>query len=952
MWQIGQRVVTEFEPELGLGVISAIVGNRLVEVEFPTVQISRRYTLQAAPLRRVVLGAGQKIRTNGGQTLTIQKAEEKKGLILYQCDDGSFHPETDIERIVEDETPLSRFLLGQWAAPRTFPLRHRAWSLKGKSLDPATRGLVGGRVSLLPHQLYIASEVARRELPRVLLADEVGLGKTIESGLIFSSLRALERADRVLIVVPEALEHQWLAEMFRRFQEMFSVIDEARSEEEDLSQGQSAFEMNQRIICSLPFLEQNAERLQQAMETEWDLLIVDEAHRLQWSQQEPSIAWEIIRLLSTQARGLLLLTATPERRGPETEFGLLHLVDPQRFPNYESFLQEHQSMRDVAKLASRAQSGEKSPKFIAEFKKRFGEDTDLKKAIDQFAQGEDPADLLAKMVDRHGTGRVLMRNRRNRLKGFPDRNFVPLELEPPAEWQEWHASLKPAALDEDEVLNLAAGLTSGTRQTSTLWLHSRATALLELLHREPEDKVLLICSSVRRVEQLQTWLRNMSPAKTAIFHEELEIVERDRQAAWFAQSNGARVLLCSEIGGEGRNFQFCRHLFLFDLPLHPDGLEQRIGRLDRIGQTHAIQSHVPYFKDTPEEVLARWYAESLELFTRPWNGGSLDLEKELADTAEAFLPKSKAYPKRREKLDALLRKGKERAEAIRREQQESIDILIDINSFDESKGKALAHKIRDIDDNRELRDFLDVAFDQFGVDCERLDDAETLKISAHSLTFVENFPGLTAHGELLATYNRDKALAREELSLLTWEHPVAQGALSLILEGTTGRMAAGVAKSTKLPARAFVELLYVLQPSAPAFLEVESDLPLQVFRISVSLDGDILHNFEIPENDLQPLPPQHATMLLPILRDKLPGAISAATAHIRDRVAPILEAATERRRRRFASEQARLKALAAVNPLLNPKEIKLHAARCEQGIEILRDATVRLDAIRLVVGER
>src|SRR5690606_41133390 len=78
----------------------------------------------------------------------------------------------------------------------------------------------------------------------------------------------------------------------------------------------------------------------------------------------------------------------------------------------------------------------------------------------------------------------------------------------------------------------------------------------------------------------------------ALFHEGLPLVQRDRQAAWFAEPDGAQVLLCSEIGSEGRNFQFAHHLVLFDLPLNPGLVEQRIGRLDRIGQTDTIRIHV------------------------------------------------------------------------------------------------------------------------------------------------------------------------------------------------------------------------------------------------------------------------------------------------------------------------------------------------------------------------
>jgi predicted amidophosphoribosyltransferase len=106
-----------------------------------------------------------------------------------------------------------------------------------------------------------------------------------------------------------------------------------------------------------------------------------------------------------------------------------------------------------------------------------------------------------------------------------------------------------------------------------------------------------------------------------VFHEDLTLVQRDRAAAWFSEADGARLLLCSEIGSEGRNFQFAHHLILFDLPLKPDLLEQRIGRLDRIGQTEDIKIHVPYIAGSGEEVLARWYHEGLNAFEKNLEGG-------------------------------------------------------------------------------------------------------------------------------------------------------------------------------------------------------------------------------------------------------------------------------------------------------------------------------------------
>src|SRR5690606_21771239 len=113
----------------------------------------------------------------------------------------------------------------------------------------------------------------------------------------------------------------------------------------------------------------------------------------------------------------------------------------------------------------------------------------------------------------------------------------------------------------------------------------------------------------------------------ALFHEGLPLVQRDRQAAWFAEPDGAQLLICSEIGSEGRNFQFAHHLVLFDLPLNPGLIEQRIGRLDRIGQTQTIRIHVPYVTGSSEEGVVEWYHRGLDAFETSLHGGNDYQEK-------------------------------------------------------------------------------------------------------------------------------------------------------------------------------------------------------------------------------------------------------------------------------------------------------------------------------------
>jgi ATP-dependent helicase HepA len=957
MWIVGQRVVSEFEPELGLGLVIKVVGVRVIEVLFSKAEVSRQYAARGAPLRRLILNAGQKILSKDGSGITVVQVKEVGGLFLY-AGDGKEVWEYEISEVVDDRNTLNQFLLGQWSRHVAFDLRRASWKGRTLGVDPELRGLVGARLALIPHQLYIAAETTKREFPRCLLADEVGLGKTIEAGLIFSAMRALGRADHVLVLVPESLKHQWLAEMYRCFNEMFSVVDKDYLEQELLSQNASAFSMNQRLICPIELLVEDSERLEEALAENWDLLIVDEAHHLRWSEEEPTPEWEVTRQLSKKSRGLLLLTATPEFAGLHTKFGLLQLVDPARFSDFETFQKNHHGMKKTAALAKAIFSGNRSPEILTQIKKSAKSDEELLARIREYENGAEPEVLLKSLIDRHGTGRVFIRNRRARLKGFPGRDFKPVPLESPKTWQEHLHSLKISELDDRALLRLAAGRQTSLRaQANKDAFQKRCEWLLDLLKSLNGDKLLLICARIETVLLLEAWLKNNSAIRTGIFHEELEIVERDRQAAWFAQNDGAQILLCSEIGGEGRNFQFSHHLVLFDLPTHPDLLEQRIGRLDRIGQKTRIEIHAPFFENTPEEVMLFWFAEGLSSFSQAWNGGAAGWDEsadELIETIKAFLPKSPNFKKRREKLKSLIKNTSHNLAAILEKQQDSLDVLVDLNSFDENKGAELASQVSRVDEDPALSHYMHSVFDYFGVESEDMDHSRsgTLKITAHSLSFVDNFPGLGAHGERLVTFNRNLALSREEVAFLTWDHPMVQGALSLVLEGDQGKATAAIWSAAPEGADFYLETLFVLQVTAPAYLEVERFLPVLSWDILIDSHGNKTQLAPPRAEDLKPLPQKLVLEGFKDLNKTLLHLLGEIQTFVEKEAAQAVLKAKSKMEDDIRERLGRLNHLARINPLISPDELMAAKQKASSSLAALETCTPRLDAIRMLVPER
>ena len=267
----GQRWVSDTEPELGLGILLK-AGFGRVEVFFPAAGEQRQYALKSAPLRRVQFKEGDRIKLHSGEGVVVAAVEDRKGLLVYRAGEREI-AEAELCDTISFSKPEERLFAGQVDDLRPFDLRAKALHRRSEYAKSPVRGFIGARADLIPHQLYIAREAASRLVPRVLLADEVGLGKTIEAGLILHRLHLTGRAGRVLILVPEPLIHQWFVELLRRFNLLFSLFDEERCEAiEEHHPGTNPFLDSQLVIASVSYLAGNAQRAQQVVDAGWDLL--------------------------------------------------------------------------------------------------------------------------------------------------------------------------------------------------------------------------------------------------------------------------------------------------------------------------------------------------------------------------------------------------------------------------------------------------------------------------------------------------------------------------------------------------------------------------------------------------------------------------------------------------------------------------------------------------------
>lgn len=952
----GQRWISETEPELGLGIVTEKSG-RTLTLQFSAAAEVRIYAADNAPLTRVLFQPGDTIESDQGWCMTVDTVHPAHGLLTYTGTRtngvADQLPEQSISAFMQFNRPQARLFTGQLDGNIWFELRNATLLQQQRLQQSDLIGLGGARTELLPHQLYIAHEASRRLAPRVLLADEVGLGKTIEACLILHAQLLTERAHRALIVVPPPLLHQWLVELLRRFNLRFSLFDEERCQEVEASNdGENPFLAEQLVLCGLDLFTDSPDRLEQALNGEWDILIVDEAHHLEWHEGNPSPAYQAIEALAGQTPGVLLLTATPEQLGRDGHFARLRLLDPDRYPSLAQFQQEqtrYQSIADiVARLISDQPLSEQDAKLLratvgeAQASPLLADIQDAATAMTQRQQAR--TRLTELLLDRHGTGRGMFRNTRDRIKGFSPRVFHSYPLNLPDIYQ----SSQQASLPASRQLQPERGLKKNAGEE---WWRCdpRVEWLISLLKRYRQEKLLLICAHAATAIGLEQALRTREGIHAALFHEKMSIIERDRAAAWFADpEQGCQILLCSEIGSEGRNFQFAHHLILFDLPENPDLLEQRIGRLDRIGQKRQIELHAPYFERSAQEVLLRWYHEGLNAFVHTCQAGQQILEQVNPALQQVYT----GYPDNPDELDRLLAQTRRLHGEISATLKEGRDHLLELNSCREEVANGLVQQLTGIDRTSGLADYLEQLFSAYGVESEP-HSSHSLVIRPGQQTLTEQFPHLTDEGATL-TYDRDTALAHEDWLFLTWEHPMVRDSMDMLLESGRGNCCAAGISHPAVPAGTLaLEMLFVLECPAPGVLQAGRFLPPT--RLRTVLDqrlaerGPVLDPAAL-ESALHPLPKPVIQKIVTPLRKHIQAMISQGEEDIASQARPRLQQAVTAMNDYYAEEIDRLNALHRVNPYVRQTDIDLLVSHQAELNNHLDSSRVRLDSIRLLVG--
>jgi ATP-dependent helicase HepA len=816
-----------------------------------------------------------------GEIVEFLIQREDGGFVYRVVSDSEFHDvwEGLIMPIGDTTDPMQLLKAYRWDTPRNYIDRWAMAEIYGRwfASSGGLPAMLGARVLPLGHQIYAARRVLFDRIPRFILADEVGLGKTIEAGMIIQALQA-ERTDfSVLVVAPGSMSRQWLTETYLRFgARAYNHIDCARMVGESRA-SLSALVADQKLIVATTALEAHPELGKMITEREWDMVVIDEAHQIPPGHP----LYFLLQRLAGQTNGLLLLSATPSKRDMAGLMGLLALVAPDAFADqspttlqakYDRQSSVWDRLNFTRKLidAAAAEGRELDPEEVEfaaeEWLGLIDGDVLFDALLERMRAGESQAaiELIAYVQEFHRLDHRIIRTRRSTLAGettsWPERTLVELpwaasqaeaiflnhlEELPEGEglqsmavrtlYQRFCSTSPDAAsrflkqrrqaLDDgpegnagDPIGRIAADpgpndepiiLASLVRSLAPLvgedgWLRtamslgeawqqeggfSRADHLASWLDdhlRDPDNQVLVFVRDAESADDLADRLEaRLGRQAVARFHCDIDEIELATTAFRFQHDKSCRLLVCDELGGEGRNFQNASAVVHFDVPVSCARLEQRIGRLDRVGREsdRQVLSVVLQPATAADHALLETHRDVFQVFNRSIGG------------LEFILPKMqlivhKAYGESPSALRAVVSDLRAEVDASLSATDEAFDLSLDATKPQLDRSIALAAAIEDDSDTAESAATLRSWASRLGIQTKKRNDGisefrwtnGSLNITSDQLKIGA---GTDDESRLIrGTFSRQNALARDDLQFFAPGHSLID---TMVFESEHGR---------------------------------------------------------------------------------------------------------------------------------------------------------------------
>ncbi len=696
---------------------------------------------------------------------------------------------------------LKAILRGDIPDDERFALKAEAWILQLAYSNDKLLSLSNSRTQVLAHQVESTHRIISALEPRFLLADEVGLGKTIEAGLALKEMIFRRNHRRILIVCPASLVLQWQNELRSKFNEDFIIIDRQElARRRKSAGGRNPWRGAHKVICSLDFVKSKA-NMELLTDLSWDTIIIDEAHRLRRDSLRSTLAYSAGESLAARTKSLLLLTATPFRGKLEELYYLVYLLDKNLLGPFQTFYNTYcLSNSDLSPLREKISEViiRRTKKEVGGFTRRmartirfelFPQERELYDATTRYVaeeynramQSENRAvgfvmTVFQKLLD--SSSRALLsalRNRKLHLEGLLARSDTEMlarfDFEKNLDLAHTAAgdgddiderlllqSLKKTRSELAEEIRTIEGLIV---LAEAIPANKKGEKLRELVRAlRKKKKKILIFTQFRTTQDYLAEV--LSEFTVELFHGSMSRDEKEGAITSFREK--ADILISTEAGGEGRNLQFCSVLVNYDLPWSPLKIEQRIGRIHRFGQPCDVQIYNFSTAGTVAEKVLQVLERKLKLFEESIGTPDIllgQIEEEL--NLNAIFMEMMAGLKNRRKLGAEIDEKMDRARRSYEKLSElTVTRKLDFNYDEYYRVTLQERKVS----NRRIEEFVNRL--------RKVDPHVDGKIGRRNrITGLYPLPA-GGKGKRQGTFDSQKALENESLEFLAFGNPLVE----------------------------------------------------------------------------------------------------------------------------------------------------------------------------------
>ena len=849
----GQRWLSQTEPELGLGLVLKVEPDR-VNIVFPSSETTRVYTKENPPLTRVSFSVGDVLKTQDGKEFTVEDLIEKDGLVTY-INKGKKVEESRLSDSLTFSKPFDRLLNAQVDDKPVYNLRHRALYRRFKTLRAPLRGFFNGRYNPRPHQLYVAVQATRQAHPRILLADEPGMGKTVEAGLILQRLQTFGSATRVLLLAPECLIDNLELELSRRFGYSFARVtaDDFATTPKPAKKAST----KKHVESTNPFygeewpwesctLEDIAggrgKRAAAAAEAGWDVVIVAGGETLEWADEGGNPAWIAVEAIAAATKSLLILSDAGPEQDPKSHFGRLHLLDAEAFATPRKYGVHRKNNEAVEAAITHLLAATLWDRDSdAHVKPLAADEPKLKDILKLWKEGREEAreQIIDFLLDGQEQGRYVFRNTRQTALAIPSREASVVRIE--SQKSEVREGLKEEFKHHGKAADQGKGKTKALPSAADAVLVTWLCTLVnpsppappsvpsvpgeEALPPAPLPTVLVVCSSRGRALAVEKVLSKKVQGL-------VELVGPDIRGS---DDIAPSVVVVGEEDMVGRSFPGMDVTVLWDTPLTYEEAAGRIFTAENSKRRDAVlKVMVPVIEDTPQEMTALWLDRGLHAFSS-WSPAQAETAAEFAKPVHDIAKRMgvKHNPKLDEELKVLIKKSAATHEAHLKRYDKHRDHFLELVSCRKNGAEQAASRLKSTDEDESLDLFMNRTLEQLGILVEtKSGRTVVVKPNPESSFRLEEVP----KDGMKLCYSRTTAMIREDADFLTWDHPLVFRATDRLLVTAIGNTAYAVWEDERAQI-VLLEGIFLATPNSDdPTLHASRHMPPTPVRVVISHD--------------------------------------------------------------------------------------------------------------------